>query len=133
MAGRLEDLVTIADAARLLKVSTVTLHRWLKQGRLPAYHVGPRAVRIRRRDLDALLTPRARKEVSGVTEAQPTSAIAMRSTVSALTDEEIRRGWEAFHASEALLEEQRARRGGVPFEESWPLIREEREERERRV
>ncbi len=51
------ELLTIAEAAKLLKVSTVTLGRWLKQGRLPAYHVGPRAVRIRRQDLAALLTP----------------------------------------------------------------------------
>jgi excisionase family DNA binding protein len=51
------ELLTIAESAKLLKVSPVTLGRWLKQGRLPAFHVGPRAVRIRRQDLAALLTP----------------------------------------------------------------------------
>jgi excisionase family DNA binding protein len=51
------DLLTLPEAAKLLKVSTVTLGRWLKDGRLPAYRVGPRAVRIRRQDLDAMLTP----------------------------------------------------------------------------
>src|SRR5712691_8866958 len=40
------ELFTVAEAAKLLKVSTTTLHRWLKQGRLHAYRVGPRAVRV---------------------------------------------------------------------------------------
>jgi excisionase family DNA binding protein len=35
------DLLTLKEAATLLKVSVVTLRRWIKQGRLPAYHVGP--------------------------------------------------------------------------------------------
>ena len=34
------DLLTIAETARALKVSTVTIHRWLKQDRLPSYHLG---------------------------------------------------------------------------------------------
>ena len=49
------DLLTRAEAAKLLKVSPVTISRWLKQGRLPAYRLGPRAVRIRRADLEGLL------------------------------------------------------------------------------
>lgn len=51
------DLLTIPEAAEVLKVSAVTVSRYLKQGRLPAFRVGPRAVRIRRGDLDRLLTP----------------------------------------------------------------------------
>lgn len=62
------ELLTIPEAARLLKVSTVTLGRWLRAGRVPSYRVGPRAVRIRRADLDALLTP-----------AHPTNGAADRS------------------------------------------------------
>ena len=33
------DLLTIAEAAQILKVSTITVHRWLKSGRLPADHL----------------------------------------------------------------------------------------------
>ncbi len=51
------SLVTMREAAELLKVSPVTIKRWLKQGRLRAYHVGPRAIRIKQEDLQALLTP----------------------------------------------------------------------------
>ena len=58
---------------------------------------------------------------------------ADQTTVRPLTNAEVQRGWDAFHATEGLLAEQLARRGGVPFDASWPLIREAREEREQRV
>jgi len=51
------DLVTVAEAARLLRVSPVTIHRWIKRGLLPSCHVGPRAVRIRRADLENMIRP----------------------------------------------------------------------------
>lgn len=51
------DLLTIPEAAAALKVSPVTIARWLKQGRLTAYRMGPRAVRIRREDLLEVLQP----------------------------------------------------------------------------
>ena len=119
------DLLTIGEAARLLKVSTVTVQRWLKQGRLPAYRVGPRAVRIRRQDLAALLTP-ARRTEGEATPAQ------LQTTIRPLTKEEIQRGLETLKRSQELIAEMLAERGGVPFDESWPLIREERERRSER-
>ncbi len=51
------EFLTVPQAAEVLKVSAVTVSRWLKQGRLPAYRVGPRAVRIRREDIDRVLAP----------------------------------------------------------------------------
>ena len=51
------DLLTVPEAATVLKVSPVTVSRWLRQGRLPAYRLGPRAVRIRRSDLTAVFSP----------------------------------------------------------------------------
>ena len=51
------DLLTVPEAAAALKVSPVTVSRWLRQGRLPAYRLGPRAVRIRRADLQAVFAP----------------------------------------------------------------------------
>lgn len=65
-----DDLLTIAEAADLLRVSTVTIKRWLKQGRLPAYHVGPRAIRLRRADLAAVMRPL--HEPSGILPEEPT-------------------------------------------------------------
>ncbi len=52
-----DDLLTIPEAAEILKVSTVTLSRWRRQGRLPTLKIGPRAVRIRRADLDLVSQP----------------------------------------------------------------------------
>ncbi len=68
-----EDLLTIPEAAAALKVSPVTIARWLKQGRLPAYRMGPRAVRIRREDLTEVLTPSGHAESSRTEPASPDS------------------------------------------------------------
>jgi excisionase family DNA binding protein len=77
MAVELEsELLTVQEAAALLKVSSVTIKRYLKQGRLPGYHLGPRAVRIKREDLSGLLKavddPLARARQLGITIAPPT-------------------------------------------------------------
>jgi excisionase family DNA binding protein len=55
--GRPDDLLTIPEAAELLKVSAVTISRWRRQGKLRAFKVGPRAVRIRRGDLLDVFAP----------------------------------------------------------------------------
>lgn len=68
-----EDLLTIAEAAELLKVSTVTLSRWRRQGRLPTLKIGPRAVRIRRADLDLISQPYS-GPVSSLDHPQPAIA-----------------------------------------------------------
>ncbi len=48
---------TIADAATLLQVSASTVWRWIAAGRLPAQRLGPKTIRIRQEDLDALRQP----------------------------------------------------------------------------
>jgi excisionase family DNA binding protein len=118
------DLLTLTEAAALLKVSVVTLRRWIKQGRLPAYHVGPRKVRINRSDLSKAFTPTYQEEVSAVPE---------RMTIRPLTDQEVQAGLEALKESEAFIERLRERRKGKPLAPSWPLIRQEREERSKRL
>lgn len=45
-----DEILTIEEAARLLKVHPVTVKRWLAQGELPAIRIG-RVVRIRKQDL----------------------------------------------------------------------------------
>ena len=118
------DLLTLAEAAKLLKVSIVTLRRWIKQGRLPAYHVGPRKVRIKRRDLTKAFTPTDQEEVSAMPERIP---------IRPLTDAEVNQGLAALKESEALIERLRERRKGQPLAPSWPLIRQEREARSKRL
>jgi excisionase family DNA binding protein len=118
------DLLTLSEAAALLKVSVVTIRRWIKQGRLPAYHVGPRKVRINRSDLSKAFTPTYQKEVSAMLE---------RSTICPLTDAQVQAGLEALKESEALIERLRERRRGQPLAPSWPVIRQEREARSKRL
>jgi excisionase family DNA binding protein len=139
------DLLTMAEAAKLLKVSTVTLKRWLKQGLLPAYHVGPRAIRIRRADLAKVLTPVSGEapgsppktlpgaegaEVSTVKESHP---IHTTLPVAPPTEEEVRERLAAMEEAKELRAQMLARRGGKPFSPSWEIIREAREERSRRL
>jgi excisionase family DNA binding protein len=118
------DLLTLTEAATLLKVSVVTLRRWIKQGRLPAYHVGPRKVRINRSDLSKTFTPTNQEEVSAMPE---------RSTIRPLTDAEVQAGLEALQESSAFIERLQERRKGQPLAPSWPLIRQEREARSKRL
>ena len=120
------DFLTVAEAAKLLKVSTLTLHRWLKAGRLPAYHVGPKAVRIRRGDLAAVLTPAYRQEVTPMTEAHPTP---IQVTLRPLSENEVAQALAALKHAQAHRAAMIASRSGQPLAESWPLIREERERR----
>lgn len=45
------ELATIADAADRLKVDRKTVRRWIAEGILTAYRIGPQLVRI---DLDSI-------------------------------------------------------------------------------
>jgi excisionase family DNA binding protein len=118
------DLLTLTEAATLLKVSVVTLRRWIKQGRLPAYHVGPRKVRIRRSDLAKAFTPTYQKEVSAMQESL---------TIKPLTDAEVREQRKAIEQSQEFIERLRSERGGKPLSSSASIIRQAREERSREL
>ena len=125
------EWLTIGEAMRQLKVGRTTIHRWLKQGRLTAHRVGPKAVRIRRADLERVITPihDTRAEVTGVKETQPTPRHPSPTTIQPLTDEEQQQALAAVTASEEFQAQLLAKRGGTPFDASWPLIRAAREER----
>lgn len=45
-------MLTVAEAAKLLKVSRHTIYRWISEGRLPAQRYSRRTLRVRRRDLE---------------------------------------------------------------------------------
>lgn len=85
-----DDLLTIAEAAELLKVSAVTVSRWRRQGRLPTLKVGPRAVRIRRGDLDRVALPYS-GPVAGLSDAAPPAPAAATATVPADRPETVAR------------------------------------------
>lgn len=51
----MSDLLTINEAAEACRLSAKTIRRHIANGLLPAYRFGPRALRIKRADLDAVL------------------------------------------------------------------------------
>lgn len=120
-----EELVTIAEAARALKVSPSTIRRWIGQGDLPAYRVGPRRVRVSKPDLARLVAP-VREGQPDVAASQQQGALGER-----MTEEDQRRWLAAIEESKRLHTEQLAQRGGKRFSPSWVLINEARDERSR--
>ncbi|WP_245830415.1 excisionase family DNA-binding protein [Mycobacterium numidiamassiliense] len=52
-----DHFVSISDAAAYLAVDPMTVRNMLKDGRLRAWTLGPRVVRIKLSDLDAALQP----------------------------------------------------------------------------
>jgi excisionase family DNA binding protein len=127
------ELLTIAEATRLLKVGRSTLHRWLRTGRLRAYHVGPKAVRIRRSDLTALMQPIDSRNPRHRVERQSTSNHVLQTAIRPLTDEEVQRGLAALKQAKEHTDRMLAERGGKPLDPSWPLIREAREQRSEQI
>jgi excisionase family DNA binding protein len=50
------ELLTVAETAQLLRVSPITVRRYISAGALPAHRVG-RAIRLRRADVEDFLAP----------------------------------------------------------------------------
>lgn len=51
------DLLTMAEAASILRVSRESVRRRIKDGSIRAVRVGPRSVRVVEDDVRALMTP----------------------------------------------------------------------------
>jgi len=51
------ELLTVAEAAERLRVTTRFIHMLIADGTLPALRLGRRAIRLRRGDVDELLRP----------------------------------------------------------------------------
>jgi excisionase family DNA binding protein len=53
----MSEWLTTKEAAAYLKVTRRTLYRWMEEGRLRFYELASGRRRVRKEDLDALLTP----------------------------------------------------------------------------
>ncbi len=51
----MDEFLTVAEVAELLKLNPQTIRNWIDNGQLPAVRVGQRRVRIKRTDLDRLI------------------------------------------------------------------------------
>jgi excisionase family DNA binding protein len=57
MAVDSDQWLTLKDVSRLCHVTVITARTWIANGRLPACRVGPKMIRVRRSDVDALMSP----------------------------------------------------------------------------
>jgi excisionase family DNA binding protein len=46
--GGADELLTVEEAAAILKVKPSTIRHWVREGRMPCYRLGPRATRFTR-------------------------------------------------------------------------------------
>ena len=58
------DSLSITTAATELDCSELTIRRMISRGELRAYRVGPRLIRIKRRDLERAMRPVTRVELA---------------------------------------------------------------------
>jgi excisionase family DNA binding protein len=123
-----EEFLTVAEAAKLLRVAPSTVRRWIREGDVPAHRIGRRRVALRRADLGRLITP-ARPA------ADATDNVAVNEPVVGrrLTPEEKARALEAMDRAQALAKRTFEERGGKLFPPSWITINEQRDERTRQL
>ncbi len=58
----MEGFITVAEAAKRCDVHPQTIRRWIKEGVLQGYRVGPRNLRVRTSDLASVVVPTERPE-----------------------------------------------------------------------
>lgn len=129
MAQNHRDFYTVPEAADALGVSVSTIRRWIADRRLPAFRLGPKALRIKKQDVDA-----AGSQPHPVAERTPAMrVITDLREIGQMTDEERERGLVAFEQARAFRHELLAKRGGKRFSDSTQIIRSEREKRTRHL
>ncbi len=64
------ELLTVHEAAKLLKLNPITVRRFIAQGRLPAVRAG-KGVRVSKEAVDQFITPVEPKPTKGVLSGQP--------------------------------------------------------------
>jgi|SRR4051812_7758731 len=117
-----DELLSVPEAARFLRMSTSTIWRWIRDGYLPSYRLGGRRVRIKRSDLEAKIVPWEPKR-KGRLAAEDIEAFLTPMSDTA-TDPKT-----AISKALAFQEELLAKRGGRLYPSSADDINEAREER----
>ncbi|MBM2811437.1 MAG: DNA-binding protein [Chloroflexi bacterium] len=121
------EFLTVAEAAGTLKVSISTIRRWIDQGDLPAYRLGPRRVRLKVSDLARLISP-IRLDEHDSTKAQQRG---LEQLGRPLDSKEKERALAAIEAVSRLRHAVAAGRGGKLFSPSHAVLNEIRDERTR--
>src|SRR5438093_4757229 len=119
------DYLTPAEAARQLHVSVSTIWRWIEKGKLPAYRVGARSIRIKKPDLSKVVTP--------VKEGTLIVRFPVKGTLRVELPLESVRGNDFLERAQRLREAILRDRNGVPLPDSADDLRAAREERSREI
>lgn len=128
------ELVTVEEAAELLRVDRSTIRRWISSGALPGYRVGPRFVRVKRDDLARMITPaptQVHQEDKGRLQAPGTGgmhSVSSTEHIGPLTLEERERALAALEHATRFRERMREKYGEFR-PGSGALLREIRQER----
>lgn len=117
------QMLTVAEAAELLRVAPSTIRRWIREGEIQAYRVGKRRIGVRREDLSRVVVPANTAHMLGA------ASVSTPIVIPIPTEEERERGRAAV---ERLLERHRAYKaagGEVSKTPAWVEINEARDER----
>src|SRR5579862_744006 len=117
-----DRLLSVIEVAGLLGVHVSTVRRWIASGKLPAYRVGGKGVRVQYRDVFTLVRP-LRSDDGGNRVQQA------EKRVPPLTPDEQQRGFEALAELRRLRADALENRGGIPYPESSELLAQERDAR----
>lgn len=117
MPTNMDNMVSVAEAAAILRVHPSTIRRWIETGELKAYRMGPKRVLLDSRDLSVA--------VKTAGPARPATR-GPRPAEQRLSHDEGERLKQAIANSRLLHQEMRAL---GPLTPSWVLINEGRDER----
>jgi excisionase family DNA binding protein len=126
------EFCTVAQAAATLGVHPSTIWRWIDAERLPAYRIGPRSIRIKRSDLEQVVTP-TKPQGSRVAHMKDDHTVEFPFVPRRLTPAERERALKHLDEVRKHTEQQLQRRGGQPFPDSWEEINQARDERSRHL
>jgi excisionase family DNA binding protein len=117
-------LLSVPEAAALIRASEATIWRWIRKGALPSYRVGPKRVFVKRDDLTAQISPDRRKN------AGLSAADRWRLHAAPMSSQE-RSAIDLIREARALRARQLAIPGWSNARQAWEDINEMRDERAR--
>jgi excisionase family DNA binding protein len=119
----MRNLVSIKDAAVLLRVSESTIWRWIKDGTLPSHRVGPKRVFVSQRDISEMIRPQRPANI-------PEEVWNRLNVVHISTPPP---GVDPFARAWARLQEHIKEHGPLTGPEAWEDINDARDERSREI
>ena len=120
------ELLTISEAAHLLRVDRSTIRRWINGGRLPAERIGERTIRIRR----SVLFDAAPSSVATAGGTPVDSKTSETEVTSRMDDETRQRLLQAVaHSRQRRLRDDADPPIQSTAPPAWVLINESRDER----